>query len=313
MSFRTPGLHHVTATTDGDQEDLDFFAGTLGLSLIKQTVNFDDHDVYHFYYADAAGTPGSVMTTFPYGRRDVRQGQDGVGITSLVAFSAPVGSQTFWEQRFAERGVATESAEVMGRPALRISDPSGLPLAVAFGEDDRAGAPGLDAEVALRGVLGVQLRVRQAAPVAAFLADSFGMEVTQTETGHLAQAEGGGPGQMVELVEDASAPEAKNGLGTVHHVAFRARTDAERDALHDRLAAEGVKVTETRDRSYFRSIYFRDRERTGGVLFEVATDGPGFDLDEPAGALGRELRLPPGVDDEQAVREGLPDVAVPTP
>ncbi len=118
---------------------------------------------------------------------------------------------------------------------------------------------------------------------------------------------------MVELVEDSGAPDAKNGLGTVHHVAFRVRTDAERDALHDRLAAEGVRVTETKDRTYFRSIYFRDRQRTGGVLFEVATDGPGFDRDEPAGALGRELRLPPGIDDEQAVRAGLADIVIPTP
>lgn len=312
MPFQTPGLHHVTATTDGDQADLDFFAGTLGLALVKRTVNFDDPGVYHFYYADGAGTPGTVMTTFPYGRRGTRRGLPGAGLASCVVFSAPADARPFWARRLSERGVAYQEANALGRPALWTTDPSGLPLAVAFGDDDREPAPGLEAGVALRGILGVQLTVSEAAPVAAFLREGFGMETTAANGRVLAEA-GGGPGRTVEVVEDAGAPEAKNGVGTVHHVAFRAADDAARDGLRERLEGEGVRVTETRDRKYFRSIYFRDRRRTGGVLFEVATDGPGFDADEDRGALGRALRLPPGLDDEDAVRRGLPEVTVPMP
>ncbi|MGB3544164.1 VOC family protein [Rubrivirga sp.] len=318
MPFQTSGLHHITATTGGDQDDLDFFAGTLGLALVKQTVNFDDPGVYHFYYADAAGTPGSIMTTFPYGHRGTRRGLPGAGLTSRVVFSAPADARTFWTRRLGERGAAYQDAQALGRPALWTTDPSGLPLAIAFGDDARDPSPGLGADVALRGILGVQFTVLEAEPVAEFLRDEFGMATTEAGSRGsgrrvLAEAGDGGPGRTLEVVEDAGAPEGKNGIGTVHHVAFRAPSDDTRDALRERLDSQGVRVTETRDRTYFRSIYFRDARRTGGVLFEVATDDPGFDADEDRGALGAALRLPPGLEDEDAVRRGLPDITVPTP
>lgn len=310
-SFQTSGLHHVTATTDGDQPDLDFFVGALGLRLVKRTVNFDNPAVYHFYYA--AALPGTVMTTFPYGHQGTRRGLPGVGVTSRVVFSAPAAAQPFWARRLAEHGAPVQSAEAFGRPALWTTDPSGLPLAIAFGDDDREPAPGLNGEVALRGLFGVQLAVREAAPVATFLQDEFGMTATDADGRVRVEAAGGGPGRTVELVQDAALPEAVNGIGTVHHVAFRVATEEEQAALRERLLGLGLRVTDVRDRSYFRSIYFRDARRTGGVLIEVATDGPGFDADEAPDQLGEALRLPPGLEDEAAVAAALPAIQVPTP
>lgn len=315
MAFITKGIHHVTATTDHDQADLDFYVGTLGLPLIKRTVNFDDPSVYHFYYANGAGQPGTVMTTFPYGHRGVRRGMRGSGLTTRVVFSAPEGSERFWRSRLNQHDVAHQDAGVLGRSGLWTVDPSGLPLAIVFLEDSRAAAPGLDAEVALRGVLGVQMTVSDAAPVEEFLRDVFGMETTRNgDHVFAASAEQGpdvAPGPVIELVEDADLPPSVNGLGTVHHVAFRAGTKDIQAALRERLVDMGLRVTDFKDRKYFRSMYFRDARHTGGVLFEVATDGPGFNADEDADALGRELRLPPGLTDEKSVRANLPEVTVP--
>lgn len=311
MPFQTPGLHHVTATTDRDQPDLDFYVGALGLRLVKQTVNFDNPAVYHFYYA--AALPGTVMTTFPYGHQGTRRGLPGAGVASRVVFSAPEGAQPFWARRLAEHRAPVQEAEALGRPALWTADPSGLPLAVVFGEDGREPAPGLGADVALRGLFGVELAVRQAAPVAAFLHDEFGMTATEADGRVRVEAGDGGPGRTFDLVEDAALPDAVNGIGTVHHVALRVPSWEEQEALRERLLGLGVRVTEVKDRSYFRSIYFRDPVRTGGVLIEVATDGPGFAADEEPDRLGQALRLPPGLEDEAAVTSALPRITVPTP
>lgn len=313
MPFQTPGLHHVTATTDRDQADLDFFVGTLGLRLVKTTVNFDNPAVYHFYYANGEGAPGTVMTTFPYGAQGTRRGLPGAGVTSRIVFSAPADAQAAWARRLGQHGVAVQDGTALGRPALWTTDPSGLPLAIAFGDDERTPAPGLDAGIALRGIFGVQVTVREAVPVGGFLRDEFGMTLTHTDRGLLAEAGGGGPGRTVEVVEDASLPPAVNGIGTVHHVAFRVPTEAAQAELRRHLLSLGLTVTEVRDRSYFRSIYFRDPVRTGEVLFEVATDGPGFATDEAPEALGHALRLPPGLDDPGAVAAALPPVDVPRP
>jgi glyoxalase family protein len=313
MPFQTPGLHHVTATTDRDQDDLDFFAFALGLPLVKQTGNFDNPAVYHFYYGDAAGTPGTLMTTFPYGTQGTRRGLPGSGVCSRVVFSAPAGAQAFWTQRLSERKVAFQVGEALGMGALLTTDPSGLPLAIAFADDERTPAPGLASEGALRGLMGVQLTVRDAAPVARFLEETMGLTTSRDGRRTLAQMDDGGPGRLVELLEDADAPPSVNGIGTVHHVAFRARTPDDQDALRETLLAMGIRVTEHKDRKYFRSIYFRDGDRTGGVLFEIATDAPGFAVDEDPNHLGERLRLPPGLDDEEAVAAGLPEIRVPTP
>lgn len=316
MAFQTAGIHHVTATTDDDQADLDFYVGTLGLPLVKRTVNFDDSSVYHFYYANGTASPGTVMTTFPYGHRGVRRGMHGSGLVTRVVFSAPAGSEPFWRSRLNGKDVAHQDGNALGHPALRTVDPSGLPLAIAFLEDERAPAPGLGAEVALKGVLGVQMTVSDAGPVEEFLAQVFGMRTTrESDRVFVSAAEGGpgvAPGALIEIVEDRELPPSVNGLGTVHHVAFRAETKEIQAELRERLVDMGLRVTDFKDRKYFRSMYFRDARHTGGVLFEVATDGPGFDVDEEPDALGQALRLPPGLTDEEAVRAGLPEVTVPS-
>lgn len=310
MAFQTAGIHHVTATTDDDQADLDFYVGTLGLPLVKRTVNFDNPSVHHFYYANGTASPGTVMTTFPYGHRGVRRGMHGSGLASRVVFSAPEGALPFWRSRLNGHDVAHQDASALGHRALWTVDPSGLPLAIAFMEDERAPAPGLDADVALRGVLGVQMTVSDAAPVEEFLGQVFGMQTSRESDRVFASTAGAA---QIEIVEDRDLPPSVNGLGTVHHVAFRAATQEIQAALRERLVDMGLQVTDFKDRKYFRSMYFRDARHTGGVLFEVATDGPGFDVDEDADALGQALRLPPGLSDEQSVREGLPDVRIPTP
>ena len=319
MNFSTAGIHHVTATTDDDQADLDFYAGTLGLPLVKQTVNFDDPSVYHFYYASGAKAVGTVMTTFPYGHRGVRRGMHGSGLVTRVAFSAPADAMQYWRSRLNAHDVAHQEADALGHDALWTVDPSGLPLAVAFLEDPRDAAPGLDPEVALKGVLGVRMTVRDSAPVEEFLRQVFGM-TTSRDGGRVyaagdaaANGPAAAPGTQIEIVEDRSLAPSVNGLGTVHHVAFRAATRQIQADLRDQLLELGLRVTDFKDRKYFRSIYFRDARHTGGVLFEVATDGPGFDADEDPQALGRELRLPPGLTDKDAVRKGLPEVKIPTP
>lgn len=316
MAFQTAGIHHVTATTDDDQADLDFYVGTLGLPLVKRTVNFDNPSVHHFYYANGTASPGTVMTTFPYGHRGVRRGMHGSGLATRVVFSAPEGALPFWRSRLNGHDVAHQDASALGHRALWTVDPSGLPLAIAFLEDGRAPAPGLDADVALRGVLGVQMTVNDVDPVEDFLEQVFGMRTSREgERVFAAAADGGAgtaPGAQVEIVEDRDLPLSVNGLGTVHHVAFRAATPDIQASLREHLVDMGLQVTDFKDRKYFRSMYFRDARHTGGVLFEVATDGPGFDVDEDADALGRALRMPPGLSDEQSVRDGLPDVTVPS-
>ena len=288
------GLHHVTATVDDAQADLDFCIDLLGLRLVKKTVNFDNHNVYHFYYGTELGAPGTIWTTFPYKGYGVRVGAKGAGQVVTTVFSVPVGSLEFWRGRLSRASVAFNDVQAcFGEPGIGFNDPSGLRFElIATNRDARAPWDKVVSnDAAIRGLHSVTMMVRQSGPSVDFLANVLGYTVIGVEENRTRVAAGGdAPGHYIDVLEDNDAKTAVNGLGTVHHVAMAIATAEEQVQLRDQLASLGIGVTDVRDRTYFTSIYFRE---PGGVLFEVATMKPGFTFDEPADALGRELRLPP--------------------
>jgi glyoxalase family protein len=294
MTPKILGLHHVTATVDEAQADLDFCIELLGLRLVKKTVNFDNHNVYHFYYGTRLGVPGTIWTTFPYKGYGVRVGAKGAGQVVTTVFSVPVGSLEFWRHRLQEAGVVSSDLEAhFGEPAIGFNDPSGLRFElIATDRDAREPWTSIvGTKSAVRGLHSVQMMVRQAQPSVDFLTGVLGYHVVSVSGTRTRVAAGGdSPGHLIDVIEDNNAKTAVNGLGTVHHVAMAIATEEEQLALRDELAAQGVGVTDVRDRQYFKSIYFRE---PGGVLFEVATMAPGFTVDEPEASLGHGLKLPP--------------------
>jgi glyoxalase family protein len=304
-------LHHVTATVSDAQDDLDFYTGLLGQRLVKKTVNFDNTRVYHFYYGNEAGTPGTIMTTFPYRDIGVRVGTHGAGQITVTSFSVPPGSLPFWRRRLAAAGVSfVDEGTGFGEDALRFTDPSGLTIRlVEAATDDRTPwrKPGIEAAMAVRGIHGVTLQLRDPSKTLAFMADFMDVAVVdETERGMRVAVNGNAPGRLVELARAPDAPAAINGLGTVHHVAFAVDDPQQQLELRKELMRRGVAVTDVMDRQYFRSIYFRE---PGGVLFEVATIPPGFTADESLADLGTGLKLPPWEEARRAeIETGLPVV-----
>jgi glyoxalase family protein len=296
-------LHHVTATVDDAQADLDFCIELLGMRLVKKTVNFDNHNVYHFYYGTEVGTPGTIWTTFPYKGYGVRVGAKGAGQVVTTVFSVPVGSLEFWRDRIRHAGIAWNDLEAhFGEPAIGFNDPSGLRFElIANDRDHRSQWTGVVGhKSAIRGIHSVQMMVRDATASVEFLTGVLGYQVVGTSANRTRVSAGGdGPGHIIDVIEDNNAKTAVNGLGTVHHVAMAIETGEEQLLLRDELARLGVGVTDVRDRCYFTSIYFRE---PGGVLFEVATMKPGFMVDEATASLGRDLKLPPW---EEQYRESI--------
>jgi len=312
MAYPVLGLHHVTATVDDAQGDLDFCLGALGLRLVKKTVNFDNHSVYHFYYGTERGAPGTIWTTFPYRGWDVPVGAKGAGQVTVTALSVPEGALDLWQARLDELGVpAAKQPARFGRGVLAVEDPSGLGFELVESPDD-ARSPwaggALGADMAVRGLHSVTLTVRSAAETVAFMENVLGYRV-EAQDGHRSRlgVNGGGAGRAVDVLEAPHAQAARNGLGTVHHVAMAIEDPDDQVRLREELLAMGRQVTEIRDRQYFQSIYFRE---PGGVLFEVATMAPGFTADEPLEDLGRALKLPPWEEPHRATIEAtLPAVS----
>jgi glyoxalase family protein len=315
---RTLGLHHVTAISGDAQRVVDFYAGTLGLRLVKRTVNFDDPRTYHFYFGDATGTPGSLLTFFPWGRGAPR-GRTGAGQTAAVALAVPAEAVGFWLERLVARGVAHEGPRRrFGATVLTLDDPDGLrlelvadPRAAALPGWQGPGADGVPAEHAVRGVHGVTLHVADGAATDAVLTETLGLRRAGTEA-DVTRYETLDPDVALGRVVDvrvAAGPAGRMGAGAVHHVAFRAGDDAGELALRAAVTRAGLSATPQVDRQYFRSVYFRE---PGGVIFELATDAPGFLVDEPAEALGAALRLPSRFEGRRAELEAaLPPLAPP--
>lgn len=288
------GLHHVTATVNEAQEDFDFYTKTLGLRLLKKTVNFDNNQVYHFYYGNDTGQPGTIMTTFPYGGQDVRQGKSGSGQVAITAFSVPAQALNFWKQRLENAGVQVEEVSKFGNPSLVFKDPAGLILEIVASEEDHRNPWNTDEispEVAIRGFYNVTLSIAEAESTFNFLENEFGFKKIGEE-GNITRfaAEEGGPSNLVDIRHDPDLARGHNGIGTVHHVAWRIENDDNLLAMRKHLVEDlGFKVTEVKDRNYFHSIYFR---MPGHVLFEIATIPPGFTVDESLESLGQDLKLP---------------------
>jgi len=298
------GVHHITAITADAPRNVDFYARVLGLRLVKKTVNFDDPGTYHLYYGDEQGQPGTILTFFPW--EHAAAGHLGVGETQETAFRIPEGALGYWTHRLLEKGVAHGAPEKrFGETVLPFTDPDGMRfalVAVPGAESESAWAAGeIAAEHAVRGFHGVTLLVNDAAPTAAILTDVLGFSEVARE-GALARYRGDAAmGAHVDLREAGEFPRGRMGRGSVHHIAFRAPDDATQAAMAEKLAANHrMHPTGQKDRNYFRSIYFRE---PNGILFEIATDQPGFAVDEPASALGRSLKLPPFLEPRRAELE----------
>jgi glyoxalase family protein len=282
----------------------------LGLRLVKKTVNFDNHHVYHFYYGDERGTPGTIWTTFPYKGRGVPVGKEGAGQITTTSFSVPAGALEFWRKRLAAHGVATTDIEApFGDAAIGFSDASSLRFELVASKHDRRTpwSADVDRDAAIRGLHSVAMAVRAPDKTLDLMKSLLGYQVIeQAEHRIRVGVHGGGPGKTIDIVTDPNAAQGVNGLGTVHHVAMGIGTADEQLRLRKELIHYGCKVTEVRDRCYFTSIYFRE---PGGVLFEVATVGPGFLIDEELPVLGRDLKLPPWEEPHRAeIEAGLAPV-----
>lgn len=306
-----PGLHHVTAIAGSARRNLDFYARILGLRLVKKTVNFDDPGTYHLYYGDEAGRPGTILTFFPWA--NMAPGRLGVGETQETSFRVPEGAIGYWSHRLIEQGVAHDAAEQrFGETVLPFQDPDGLRLAlvaVPGGEREPGFASDeVPAEHAIRGCHGISLLLAETAATGAILTDVLGFSAAGSE-GSVTRYRAGdtAPGGIVDLRAAGGFMRGSMGAGSVHHVAFRAQDDAAQATMVAQLARQhGIRTTQQMDRNYFRSVYFRE---PGGVLFEIATDPPGFAIDEPLASLGHALKLPDFLEASRAEIEAvLPDL-----
>ena len=305
------GLHHVTTLAGDTQRNVDYYTDILGLRLIKKTVNFDAPDVYHLYYGDETGTPGSILTFFPYG--NLPRGRKGVGQLTYTAFSVPVGSLSFWLDRLHERAIPYAGPyKRFDETYIRFEDFDGMGIELVFTDNDPR--PGwsngrIPAQFAIRGFHTVTLNELNPDRTIRLLTETMQHILVGEELGRFRfQAGAGGSGHFVDVVHAPNDVRALQGAGSVHHVAFSTDTDATQLIIQHQLAELGYAVTPVQDRNYFNSIYFRE---PGGILFEIATNPPGFTVDESVAQLGTALKLPPQYESRRAKIEAeLPAVVV---
>lgn len=305
------GLHHVTAIASDPQRNLDFYTKILGLRFVKRTVNFDDPGTYHFYFGDDLGSPGTILTFFPWPH--ATRGSLGVGATSATAFSVPADSLSFWELRLLNAGVpAQRLAERFGAAVLGFGDPDGMRIELIAHEEKTAPhAPrnsDVPSEHAIHGFFGVTLCQAGFESTAEVL-EKMGFRRSEEEGNRYRfTAEGSAYGSHVDVLVQTQLMHGRMGAGSVHHIAFRAPDGAVQRAWRDELRRLPLNVTPVLDRTYFHSIYFRE---PGGVLFEIATDPPGFSFDESLETLGESLKLPPWLEAERAaIEKVLPAISL---
>jgi glyoxalase family protein len=301
------GIHHVTAIASDPQPNLDFYIRFLGLRLVKRTVNFDDPETYHFYFGDETGSPGSILTFFPW--PGARKGRKGAGQVTATTFYAPVDCLSYWSERAQRYGfTARNMPERFGEPVLHIDDPDGLSIEiVASGPapTDVADGNEIPAECGVLGIHSATMTLLGTQKTADFLA-TLGFRQTGRE-GHRTRYTSGA--SSLDLLVDDRAARAQGGAGTVHHIAFRTPDRSQQEHWQRDLLAAGYEVSPLMDRKYFQSIYFRE---PSGVLFEIATDGPGFLVDETADSLGSALMLPDVYESRRAKIEALlPPITIP--
>jgi len=296
------GLHHVTAIASDPQTNLDFYTEVLGLRFVKRTVNFDDPGSYHFYFGDDAGSPGTILTFFPWPR--ATRGTPGVGEVTLTAFSVPLSSIDFWENRITGYNLPVERSTRFEETVLTFPDPDGMKIEiVGHANAEPASHPprfaAIPSEHSLRGFYGVTLFLQKSEETAAIL-NIMGFTQRAAEGDRLRfSAEGSALGNHIDLLVHPDGHHGRMGAGTVHHIAFRAADDASQEEWRE-LLDKHLDVTPILDRTYFHSIYFRE---PGGVLFELATDPPGFAFDEPIESLGEALHIPAWLEQHRPVIE----------
>ena len=299
-----PGIHHITAISGPAQANVDYYVGSLGQKLVKKTVNFDDPGTHHLYYGDPTGAPGTILTFFPFA--NAGPGRAGAGMASAFAYAVPPALLDHLSQVQEAAGLPQAPRELrFGAEVLGLRDPDGL--AVELIADDAAP----DAH----GFHSVTLWERDPEPTIRLLTEAFGYDHVGQETSgrfdrHRLVAKGAERGRVLDVVRSHTPVAGTPGRGTIHHVAFRARSTDEQAEWIDRMRSFGHRTTPVIDRQYFNAIYFRE---PGGVLFEIATDPPGFAVDEPVETLGTALKLPPQYEKiRDRIEAVLPDLRVPT-
>ena len=313
MRIEPLGIHHVTAIATDPQRNVDFYLQTLGLRLVKQTINFDVPDTYHLYYGDETGNPGTLLTFFPW--PDSAAGRRGTGQAVTTSFSVPETSMGWWKQRLERHHIdPIETVTRLEEDALSFHDPDGLVIELVAHSGTtpwtpRQGGP-VPAEHAVRGLYGVTVSEAGYETSAEMLTGLLGFRLVAEEGNRFRFDCGqGGPGARVDVISQPEVPRGLVAAGTVHHVAWRAPDDDAQAAWRGQLVDDGVDVTPIIDRNYFHSIYFRE---PGGVLLEVATDPPGFAVDEPLLELGRKLQLPPWLEPKREdIQRHLPPIKLP--
>jgi glyoxalase family protein len=310
------GLHHVTAIAGDPKENAEFYTGVMGMRLVKKSVNQDAPDTYHLFYADAVGSPGTDLTFFPW--PDLPVARPRAGQIVEVPFAVPSGSLTYWEERFEEHGVTTSAIETrFGQRTLPFQDPHGLRLALVETDDQREFSPWeyspVPMEHQVRGIHAVRMWESELAPTQVLLTDVLGLDLIDQDDGwHRYGVDGGHSGSLAEVKVVDQPPRRSHrvsGTGAVHHAAWRMSNANEETELRDFIAQVGLQPTQLIDRHWFKSVYFRE---PGGVLFELATDGPGFTVDEDQADLGTSLVLPPSMEEQrEEIETSLPTIEIP--
>lgn len=314
MKPKISGIHHVTAIASDPQRTLDFYTQLLGLRLVKRTVNFDDPGTYHLYFGDEVGTPGTILTFFPW--PFARRGRPGVGMASTTSFSIPETALGYWEDRLRESGIPVErEGRRFEEEVLAFADPDGLKLEIVGHANAKKPRPWTDAAIpsehAIRGFYAVTLSERGYEKTAGLLSIMGFRKIAEDGNRFRFDVGEGGPSSHVDVLCVSEAPYGSMGAGCVHHVAFRVKDDAGQLEWRKVLIEKDLDVTPVRDRQYFHSIYFLE---PGGVLFELATDPPGFAIDEPIESLGEKLKLPPWLESRRhKLEEVLPTIQLHKP
>ncbi|MGG3847361.1 ring-cleaving dioxygenase [Aeribacillus composti] len=289
MKKKTAGIHHITAIVGHPQENIDFYAGVLGLRLVKKTVNFDDPGTYHFYFGDKEGKPGTLITFFPW--PDAYQGKIGNGQVGVTSYVIPEGSMSFWQERLDKFRIPFTMTERFGESLLAFQDPHGLNIELVErkeGELNQWEFGHVTSDVAIKGFGGAVLYSSFPEKTSELLENIFGLQRIGREGDFIRFQSPSEIGNVVD-VKITSSGRGIMGVGTVHHIALRAKDDNDQLEWKTSLESNGYRVTPVQDRKYFHSIYFREY---GEILFEIATDPPGFAIDESLDALGKELKLP---------------------
>ncbi|MFF2911691.1 ring-cleaving dioxygenase [Paenibacillus sp. NPDC057934] len=300
MTLRSAGIHHITAFVGDVQRNADFYAGILGLRLVKKTINFDAPEVYHLYFGNESGAPGTIITFFPWSMG--RKGRIGGGQVGVTTYAVPTGSLDFWEQRLAAYQISVTKVSRISESYLSFADYDGLRIELVEREEGRLSSwsfGGVPAEHAIKGFGGAVLYSTEPAKTADTLSRTLGMEVIAEGDGYLRFRAAGDLGNIIDLKAEP-VPHGSGGTGTVHHIAWRASDDVEQLAWSRLVQSHGYQPTPVQDRQYFNAIYFREE---GGILFEIATDPPGFARDEDPDALGEKLMLPTWYEPNRAVIE----------